>query len=141
MKKSQAFPSRFLNAADLNDKPRGLTIKSVQQELLGNGTEEKKQKTVLHFEGERKGMVLNVTNWNSVVDVTGEDDSDNWPTHRIELYPWMTEMKGVPTPCIRIRKPSDTLPLGHPKQKAKATAKPKALPPIEEDLDDSIPFK
>jgi hypothetical protein len=144
MKKSEAFPSRFLSAPDLNGKPKALTIESAQQELLGNGTEEKKQRTVLYFKGERKGLPLNITNWNAVVDVTGEDDSDNWATHRIELYPTKTTMRGEIVDCVRVRAPQDTLPLEQPKQKAKAKPKPKpkpkALPPIEEDLDDSIPF-
>ena len=58
------------------------------------------------FKGAKKTLPLNLTNWDAVADITGEDDSDKWPGHAIELYPTTTAMKGKPVACIRIRPPA-----------------------------------
>ena len=43
-----------------------------------------------------------MTNWDAVAAIAG-DDTDDWPGHRVELYPTTTTLKGKPVDCIRIR--------------------------------------
>jgi hypothetical protein len=131
-RKDTVFPSKYLKAADLKGRPVVVTIESAPLETLKNGNGEEQAKTVLHFEGKAKTLPLNLTNWDSVADITGEDDTDNWPSHRIELYPAKTEMKGKTVDCIRIRAPAQR---ELPKPKA-----PAPKPPLADEMDDEVPF-
>ncbi len=45
-----------------------------------------------------------MSNWDGVAAIAG-DDTDDWPGHRLELYPTTTELKGKVVDCIRIRAP------------------------------------
>jgi hypothetical protein len=103
MKRNDVFPSKYLKAADLNGKPLVVEIDAAPLETLksANGDE---QKIVLYFVGVPKRLPLNMTNWDSVADIAG-DDTEGWPGHRLELFPSETRMGGRPTACIRIRQP------------------------------------
>jgi len=134
--KSEAFPSRFLKPVDLNGQPCILEMKEVKREPVKfNGKEETKH--VLYFAGTGKALILNATNWDSIVDITGEDDSDNWAPHIIEVYPTTTDVRGIETDCIRVRAPQQGDML--------AAAKSPKLPPAPAEakrgpLDDDIPY-
>ena len=103
------FPSKYLKAADLNGDPLVVTIVSAPLETLKNPEGKEQTKTVLYFRGTKKLLPLNLTNWDSVADVTGESDSENWAGCKIELYPATTEMKGKTVDCIRVRAPKPEL--------------------------------
>jgi hypothetical protein len=131
----QMFPSKWLTVADLNGRPVKVTIEGLRQELLQDGN----KKWCLHFRGTEKIFGLNKTNGSTVRGLHGEPA--NWPGKQIVLYPAMTDFKGVPTPCIRVR--------GVDQQ---AVAEMQAPPPHVtgpvpgepersfDDLDDEIPF-
>jgi hypothetical protein len=134
--KSEVFPSKWLKAADLKGQPCVLEIeRAVFEPVKFNGKEQKK--LVLYFAGTGKAMPVNATNWDSIVDITGEADSDNWPGHMIEVFPTTTEVRGETFDCIRVRAPEQSDML--------AAAKSPKLPPAPEapkrgDMDDEIPF-
>jgi len=132
-KRDEIFPSKYLKAADLNGTAIAATIQSATIEVLKAPDGKEQTKTILGFKGGKKTLPLNMTNWDAVVDLTGEDDTARWPGHKIELYPTTTEMKGKVVDCIRIRAPEQ----GVLKPKAKAAKKP---PPVNDDMDDEIPF-
>lgn len=138
--RNDAFPSRFLKAADLNGKPLTLTIASAAYETLKNhrGTDE--QKLVVSFLKTKKLLVVNVTNFDAIVDATGEADSDDWPGHKVEAYPSEVQVGAEMKPCIRIRGPEQaTLKPGTAtKRPIKKAAPPKANG--DDDMDDAIPF-
>ena len=143
MKRDDAFPSRFLKAGDLNGKPVTLTIASVTYETLKNRKGLDEQKPVIAFLKTKKLLVANVTNFDAIVDVTGEADSDDWPGHKIEAYPSEVQVGAEMKPCIRVR----AAPQGELKPKAVAKSKkpPAAkatatVPPAHDDMDDEIPF-
>ena len=48
MKRTDAFPSKYLKAADLNGQDLDVTIGSLEQEEIGK---EKTEKNVLYFRG------------------------------------------------------------------------------------------
>jgi hypothetical protein len=130
MKKDDLWPSKFLKASDF-PQPRALKIKKARVETLKNkGGED--EKLVVHFEGETRGLALNRVNFDSIVDITGAEDSDNWAGHPIELYATTTQMNGGEVPCVRVRAPEIKSAT-----KAKPAAKKK---PIGEDLNDEIGF-
>ena len=134
MKRDDIFPSKYLKAADLAGKPVVVTITSADLEHLKNGSGEEQAKTVLSFAGGKKTLPLNMTNWDSVADICGDDTAD-WVGKRIELYPTTTTLKGEVKPCIRIRPPPQReLPALKPHPVAPAA------PAKRGDMDDEIPF-
>jgi hypothetical protein len=137
-KRSDVFKSKgkYLKASDLSG-PVTVTIERAPLETLGNG-DDAEAKTVLYFVGQQKCFPLNLTNWDAIADLTGEADSDDWPGHKIELYPTTTNMKGEVVPCVRVRSPSQ----GELTPQASATRRPikKSPPSSDDDLDDEIPF-
>ena len=132
-KRDEVFPSKYLKASDLNGKPITLTIATAALEQMKTLDGKEQTKTVLSFKGTKKTLPLNVTNWDAVALATGEDDSDNWPGHNIELYPTTTSMQGKSMECIRIRAPAQRGLRAPPKPA------PKPAPPAD-DMNDIIPF-
>jgi hypothetical protein len=100
MKASDIFPGKYLKAADLGTAEPIVTIERVAMEELGDET-----KAVVYFKDKTKGVVLNKTNWNSIVEISGEDDCDDWAGTRIKLYVAKVEYQGKRMPAIRIDAP------------------------------------
>jgi hypothetical protein len=130
MKKHDVFQSKYLMAADLDGRPRVLTIKSASYETVKYKDKEE-QKMILSFKETKKLFPLNVTNWDKVCEVTGESDSDAWPNKQIEVYPTTTMMNGQETDCIRVRAPQR-------KKEAAPQLQPKPAVPSEELADDVL---
>jgi hypothetical protein len=129
---NDAYPSRFLKAADLK-QPTTLTISDVAFETLKNNGQDER-KLVMSFKGTKKVLVVNKTNFEAIVDITGEDDSDHWPTHKIEAFASEAQLGSKMVPCVRVRQPAQGV-LKAEKAKAKPTP-----PPADDDMDDEIPF-
>lgn len=115
-----AFGS-FLKFDDLQGKAARLTIEEVRTEEI-NGDHGKEKKLVARFVGKDKGLVLNRTNADSIAEIAGSEDTDDWHGVQVVLYPDKTKFGGKTVDCIRVRAPQ--------------AAKPKpAPPPVEEDAD------
>jgi hypothetical protein len=52
-----------------------LKIKTVVMETLG---EDREEKMVVYFVGKQKGLVLNLTNFNTIARICGSDETDDW---------------------------------------------------------------
>jgi hypothetical protein len=126
MKRHEAFPSKYLKAADLGGKSAIVKITAVTVETLKSPEGKEQNKTVLAFAGTTKLLPLNMTNWDGVANVAG-DDTDDWVGKRIELYATTTALGGKVVDCVRVRKPSA------PKQ-------PLLLAVSDDDPDDALPF-
>ena len=96
-----AFPSKYLKASDLSG-PVVVEIEPVGFEDVGTG-QRQERKLVAHFVGKSKGLVLNMINAESIAEIAGTDDYEQWAGHAVELYPTKTEFQGKRVPCIRIR--------------------------------------
>jgi hypothetical protein len=131
-KRDEVFPSKYLKASDLNGKPITVTIENADLETLKSLEGKEQTKTILSFKRAKKTLPLNATNWDAVAAATGEDDTDRWPGHAIEIYPTTTTMQGKTVDCIRIRPPAQR---ELPKEKP-----PAPKPPVADDMDDEIPF-
>ena len=84
MKRNEALPGKYLAKEDF-DPPRVVEIQKVAiEEIEGGGSVE--NKPILYFKGSRRGIVLNGTNWDLIVKITGKDDSDDWYGAQIEVY-------------------------------------------------------
>jgi hypothetical protein len=99
MTKNDVFPSQWKKAADLDTEGEELTIKEATTEKIGENSE---TKPVVWFEECNEGLICNVTNWNIIVELTGEEDSDNWPGKRIKLVRARVPFGGKIVDAIRI---------------------------------------
>jgi hypothetical protein len=134
MKINSAFPSDYLKTSDLNGKAVRVQIADVTTEKVGDD-----QKPILHFVGKEKGLVLNKTNANRIVEATGTDETDEWAGWSIVLYPAKVDFQGKRVDAIRI----DDRP-GASKPPVTRATRPAAV--VEDDIDipsiddEPIPF-
>jgi hypothetical protein len=101
MKLSEAFPSRYLAAEDIEDDDRTLTITDARAEVMGEGIKAQ-NKIILSFKEERKELVCNKTNANTISKIHG-DDTDDWIGKQITLYATEVEYGGETMLGIRVR--------------------------------------
>jgi hypothetical protein len=102
MRKHEAFPSKYLKAADLLGPTRA-TVGDVLHEPMRDG----KPKPVVVFEGFDKGCIVNATNAEVLYALAGTDDDVDWPGITIELYTELVRnpSSGKTGPVIRFRPP------------------------------------
>lgn len=102
-----AFPSKWLSEPDLGGNPMIMTIDRVEFESIVDN----EMKPVAYFREASKGLVLNKTNANTIMDIVGNPETDAWKGWAIELFPFVTEFNGRMVPCIRVRKPTIQQPV------------------------------
>ena len=108
MKLSDVKSSRFLRKEDLGEKGKMLlTIKSASMENVAPTNEAPDMKCCIAFQNAGvKPMVVNATNFASICEISGKDDSDNWADTKIVV--WFNpaiEFGGQKTGGLRVRKP------------------------------------
>ncbi len=143
MNKNDIFPSKYLSAADLPDEGMVVTCKDVTVERMQDGAE----KPIMSFHEPVKDMIVNVTKWNTIAKMYG-DESDDWRGKRLSIRPGEIKFKGEMVACIDVskRKPSEPKKAnGRPKGSPEAEAAIKAaaqqtVPDDESDDDDTTPF-
>ncbi len=86
---SDAFPSNYVKAADLNNRTVKVTIDKVEFEEIGQN---KDKKPVMYFEKVQKGIVLNKTNATEIAAKHGETMED-WTGKEIELFSIMVTLQ------------------------------------------------
>lgn len=108
MRKSDTYGGNYLKATrnatiDMPGTPESaiLTIKALESHEFDDG---KKQRVLLFHEIEQK-LGLNVTNWDAIARITGQDDDDNWLGAKIELFV-IPEQKSPTGYAVRVKKPS-----------------------------------
>jgi hypothetical protein len=108
MRRSEAFPSAYLNQDDVRAGPIRATIADVRIETLGRG-DDANERPVIHFREDLKTFALNQTNW-EVLEKTYGPDSVAWVGKPIELYHDPGVKFGRETVGgVRIRIPSETV--------------------------------
>lgn len=127
---NDAFPSKYLKAGDLKGRSIVVTIDRVEMEAVG---QEKQIKPVLYFAGKEKGMVLNKTNTNKIMQLTESPVTEDWKGMAILLYPTETSYQGEQVDCIRVK----GVPAG---AKRPTPAPPPPEPEAAPLTDDDIPF-
>ena len=131
MKIGAAFGS-YLKQEHIGEKHVLVTIKNVAIENVGDEGKPE-NKPVVYFERGSMGMVLNKTNADSITEILGTDETDEWAGGRIVLYVDKTVMfGGKRVGGIRVAAP----PATHVKHQA-------APPPVVEDFqagDEDVPF-
>jgi len=116
-----AYPSAFLKAADLQGKKITVTIDRVEMSDMGDG---KDQKPVVYFVNKERGLALNKTNANMIVEIIGSSETDTWSGHRIAIYSTKVDFQGRRVDAIRVDFPKGSQP----------------PPPVDIDDDSAAPF-
>ena len=106
---SDAFPSNYLKAADLQNRTVKLKIDKVIFEEVG---QEKDKKPVVYFTDVKKGLVLNKTNATTIGSVHGQE-LEGWTGKEIELFEQTVPFQGQNVAAIRCRAVTEA-PLGDP---------------------------
>ena len=107
---SDAFPSNYLKAADLQNRTIKLKIDKVIFEEIGQN---KDNKPVVYFTDVKKGMVLNKTNATTIGAVHGQE-FEGWTGKEIELFEQMVPYQGQNVAAIRVRavaEPEEAVPV------------------------------
>ena len=125
---NDAFPSKYLKASDLQGAEPVVAIDRVDFEPVG---QKREMKAILYFKNKEKGLVLNKTNANKIVDLLGTAITEEWEHARIRLYATETQFGGETVDCIRVK--AAQKPLGM----TKAAPAPKPKPPVVEAEDHS----
>ncbi len=132
MKLSEAYPSSFLKADDLQGRDVIATISSVELETIGQGAD-KEQKLVIGFKGKEKKLVCNKTNAGTIGQLYG-DETDDWIGKQVILTARDVEYQGKTTLAIRVS-------LKKPSTAAAAPAKPASAAPVDDiDMGGAEPF-
>jgi hypothetical protein len=135
------FPSNFLKADDLDDGSMILTISDIHPEKMQDGN----SKPCVFFKEDKRALVLNVTNKNSLILLSKSKNPRDAIGMRVMLVQVEAEYQGKPCKALRIRKPPA---LGGPAA-AESPERPKPGPAsrgrspgkrtLAEEMDDSIP--
>jgi hypothetical protein len=103
MKQDDVFPSKYLKAEDLDDEIT-LTISKIEMAEFEDNKGIKAEKPVAYFREVQKGLIINKTNWKSIAEATGEEDSDNWIGKQITLFVLDVAAFGDNVAAIRVKK-------------------------------------
>jgi hypothetical protein len=138
--------SRFFRAEDLT-QDRVLRIKSVTEELIGQGAGQKK--LVVWFTNDLKGLVLNRTNNRAIRGAYG-DDVAGWTGKLIVLFRTHADFGGQVVDALRVRIPPPKQAKASQASSSQEAAKPAAAtkpapaaspePEADPDLDNEIPY-
>ena len=128
---SDMYPSKYLSAADVDEDGTTLTVTTLQCEEMRDG----KEKWIVFFKEEKKGLVLNKTNTNTIKALYGED-TDDWEGKQITLYATWTDFDGKQVQAIRVRPKAPKAAKPAPKP----APKPMTQAEADEDEDEDSPF-
>jgi hypothetical protein len=117
----KGFPSKYLQVSDL-DTPIVATIAGVRSETVGSGDDAESKLVVRFKEPDVKAVVLNLTRAEAIATIVGNDDTDKWVGHRIQLFQGSTRFQGKKVPCIAISEPTTGDDIDETMQPLKAEA-------------------
>jgi hypothetical protein len=129
---NQAFPSKYVQASDLQGQTVTVQIALVQMEEVGD---EEENLPVVYFSGMKKGMVLNRTNAATIAALYGEE-TDRWRGAVISIYPTETQFGKKMVPCIRVKTGA---PANQPAAAPTAPLPPPLPPPVAAPLPPALP--
>ena len=129
---SDAFPSKYLKATDLNDGPAVVTIKLAELERIKGFDGKEQPKVVVYFAKKYKPLILNRTNFDAITDIADSGETDDWVGTRIELFTTQVTFNGKTADGVRVRKPGA-------EQKSKKAAVAVAPADDDNDMNDKLP--
>jgi hypothetical protein len=98
---SDLFPSKYLKASDATP-PVTVTITRLSKEKMKNKEGVESEKNVIFFSELEKGMVLNITNANTLANLFGSD-TDTWIGEHVILGTEIVTAFGESKPALRFK--------------------------------------
>jgi hypothetical protein len=126
MKFSEAFPSKYAKPVDAPD-PVVTTVKAAVEEDIKGLDGVTQRKVVVYFAKKLKPLPLNRTNFETLCDLCGSDNSEDFPGTKVEVFKTRVQGPRGMTDGLRFRAPGGM-----------EKAKPKKAAP--KDDDDKPPF-
>ena len=104
MRLTELFPSDLLKSQDVIDEggEMTLTISKVEMKTFDRDDGKKETKPIVYFE-EGKQLVLNVTNKNTISELHGQEDTDQWLGKQVTLTVKDVEFQGKSVLGIRVK--------------------------------------
>ena len=99
MKISEAYPSKYLKAADLGGQAMTVTITDIEQAEVGI---EREKKFCMSFAGKSKQLVLIKTHMNSLRQIFGDTELEDLRGKRVTLVVSQADYHGETHSVIRI---------------------------------------
>jgi hypothetical protein len=97
-----AFPSRYLKAADLQGRDANVTIERVDFEPMGRTRE---IKAVIYFVGKAKGLKLNKTMATAIAQIAGSPLTERWTGVRVNLFVTSATFGAESYTVVRVQAP------------------------------------
>ncbi len=108
--RARRFLGAYLKKEDIPDSGVRARVRGAKEEAL---EEEERNKLILFFEDVEKGLVMNATNINVMIDLTGTDETDEWIGREVEIYvDHGVVLKGKRVGGIRLRAPGAQIQRG-----------------------------
>lgn len=131
---NEAFPSKYLKAADLKGTNQRCVMSHIEMEKVGDD-----MKMVLYFQGKNKGVVLNKTNATAIAEEYG-NDTDDWAGHEVILFEAMVSYQDKTVPSIRIRRPAAKDQIASKRPAPRVDYSPPQEQGANALMDDDVPF-
>lgn len=137
MKASELTTSKYLKKDDC-DPPIVVTVARLKKENVARDDEPREEKWIVYFEESDKGLVLNTTNINSLTEILGSDETDDWVGQKVVLWnnPHI-EFGGRVVGGIRIRA---TRRKAHAGEAREFLSGKREAPADNAEFDDDLPF-
>jgi hypothetical protein len=127
------YPSSYFKADDVIDDQPILTITAIRPEKMQDG----KSKPVVFFKEDKRGLVLNVTNKNTLIMLTRSKDPADAVGQRVMLVAVEAEFQGKPCMALRLRRPPAVGETA-PQQPKPATKAAKRKPLLDDDTSGEV---
>jgi hypothetical protein len=112
MNARDTYSGRFLRVTDLKARRVPTRIQEVRKEEFKQDDGKTEQKLIVTLKGFEKPLVLNRTNCDTIIDLVGSEETDDWIGKPIVLLQAKVRFQGKSTPCIRVEEPGDATGYG-----------------------------
>lgn len=138
---NDVFPSKFLKAHELQGREPIVTVDRVEFEQVG---QKREVVPILYFVGKEKGIKVNKTIANKLIEISGSAITEEWHGVRVKLYATEATYGGDTYDVVRIKAATNGKPAMGRMTPAAPAPKPPAEPEPDTDFnqltDEEIPF-
>ena len=97
----ELYSGNFLKAEDVKEKPFKGVIARAEAVKMNDG----KEKLVVYFEDRKRGLVLNGTRYDQIVEITKTHETEDWKGIPLLVYAGKTNFGGKRVDCLSVSNP------------------------------------
>ena len=95
----ELYSGNFLKAEDVKEKPFKGVIERAESVKMNDGRE----KLVVYFEDRKRGLVLNGTRYDRIVEIAKTHETEDWVGVPLTVFADKTNFGGKRVDCIAVR--------------------------------------